>query len=331
MAAENRPKLFHYKAAHWLNGSTDLQNKLSVVLQHRAKIGQRREALDREGKNARFINGYRVSQGMLCGMVVVYTQGNNQLVLTDDTADRELPLEQLAPPKARSGKRREFVEGLLYFGIKGNHVFVLQSQTIQAKPFTDHLNWLFQQGVPSGQAPNLMELRDRPSNQLTKKALQGVKSITLRTPVGFETHSQDAPDHDNNGGSQELVVRRQKDDEGSKLFQAALEAIGNEALSEKHAFKEALQTGDIEIELRIVRRKRSTVANPSYALDDIAAVLTDKELADFTLDVPKVGKIRGTALSIQDHFTVPCRVAGRRPPMSSSRCTIGWKPCWTVI
>ena len=306
MPAEDRSKSFHYKAARWLGGPSNLQKRLNKVLSTRKKIGERREPLDREGKNARFINGHRTSRGMLCGMVVVYTQGTNQLVITDDTADQELEIEQIAPPKAQSGKRREFVEGLLYFGIKDNHVFLVQSQVIQAKRFNEHLSWLFQLGVPSGQAPNLPLLQDKAPGDLKKKAIKGVKSITLKAPVGFEAQTQDATQLTNGTPQQELVVRRQADDQGSKLFQAALEVIGNEALSEQHSFKEAMETGDIDIELRIVRRKRSTVEHPSYALDDIAALLTDKEDANYILDVPNVGKVNGKALTIQNDFIVPC-------------------------
>ncbi len=107
--------------------------------------------------------------------------------------------------------------------------------------------------------------------------------------------------------------------------------LPKEAFSERHAFKEALQTGDIEIELRIVRRKRSTEANPSYALDDIAAVLTDREDANYILDVPNVGKLKGTALSIQDDFTVPCPGGWHRLRTYSTRCTTGWKRSLSVI
>ena len=83
--------------------------------------------------------------GMQFGNLVLYASEQNRAIIAiDDNAD-ELDIEQIAPPKSNDGRRREFLESILYYGIKQNHVVLLQSMSLRARELELHLNWLLRE------------------------------------------------------------------------------------------------------------------------------------------------------------------------------------------
>jgi hypothetical protein len=93
----------------------------------------------------RFVNTHRAAMGMQFGNLVLYASEQNRAIIAiDDNAD-ELDIEQIAPPKSNDGRRREFLESILYYGIKQNHVVLLQSMSLRARELELHLNWLLRE------------------------------------------------------------------------------------------------------------------------------------------------------------------------------------------
>jgi hypothetical protein len=93
----------------------------------------------------RFVNTHRAAMGMQFGNLVLYASEQNRAIIAiDDNAD-ELDIEQIAPPKSNDGRRREFLESILYYGVKQNHVVLLQSMSLRARELELHLNWLLRE------------------------------------------------------------------------------------------------------------------------------------------------------------------------------------------
>lgn len=82
---------------------------------------------------------------MTVGSLLIYSRGRNQPLVTEDDAATEMPVEQIAPPPSSAGARRDFIESLLFFGIKDNHVILLQSSALRARQLETHLAGSFKQ------------------------------------------------------------------------------------------------------------------------------------------------------------------------------------------
>lgn len=122
MARELKRKQLHYRKASFLKPTgQSLQDMLEDALNKLTPVTHRFENLDLDSPDEtwrRFINTHRAALGMQFGNLVLYASEQNRAIIAiDDNAD-ELDIEQLAPPKSNDGRRREFLESILYYGIK---------------------------------------------------------------------------------------------------------------------------------------------------------------------------------------------------------------------
>ena len=139
--AQTSTRTLSYKRATFLNGTPDLQRLLTAALRRHRTVGERMEELHPEDRTRRFINTHRSQLGMLFGNLLIYSPNRNQALLTVAPDAEELDVRQVAPPEV-DGQRTEFLESILYFGVRGNHVVLLQSAALRARAFEAYLNWL---------------------------------------------------------------------------------------------------------------------------------------------------------------------------------------------
>src|ERR1700730_1850545 len=123
--AELKPKVFFYKRAI-PEPPGDLQSLLKAAFSKHATVGDRLEEIEKTGQT-RFVTLHRSRDGFLFGVMISYTVGNNQPIIGIDLTQKEIGLRQIEPPPDTTGKRNEFIEGTLYFGVRENHVILLQS------------------------------------------------------------------------------------------------------------------------------------------------------------------------------------------------------------
>ena len=144
MRAESMQKRLNYKRANYLHGTGNLQADVKAAIGKASTVGARKQIVNAAENTFLLLNSVRSRWSMLFGAMLIYSRGRNQPLVTENDAADDLKVEQMAPPPDRSGARRDFIESLLFFGIKGNHVVVLQSSGIRARAFETHLNWLLQ-------------------------------------------------------------------------------------------------------------------------------------------------------------------------------------------
>lgn len=288
---ETRPKTFHYKEGDTGDVATDLQALLTAAFARAPKIKHRQQPLDTEGTQIRFLSLNRVHKKVLCGVVVIYTKGQHQAVVPVDEDAKEVPLEQIAPPDNTEGKRTEFVEGTMFFGVFVNHVILVQSANFRAKQLEDYFNWLLRRGLSADVQPPLISIIDKPPLNLRQKAITGVKTITLKAPIEFKTQTEKTK-------GKEIVLK--PEGLGFRLFESAMDSV-REGFSDAFRFNEALESGDIEVRLQLFYRKRTKKGTAPIMLDDIAAALSHTDV-EYEMDIPGYGKVGSDVLKIrQDH------------------------------
>ena len=168
--AQTGTRVLHYKRATFLHDGQDLQSLLAAALRRRQTVGDRMEELHPEERTKRFINSYRSQMGMLFGNLLIYSPDRNQALLTVSPDASELDVRQVAPPEI-GGQRTEFLQSILYFGVRDNHVVVLQSAALRARALEAYLNWLLNSD------PNLLGEDNGvfcPMNRATQCALRFV-------------------------------------------------------------------------------------------------------------------------------------------------------------
>ncbi|WP_211471679.1 hypothetical protein [Collimonas humicola] len=191
MARETKRKQLHYRKATFLNPhGKSLQDLIEEALAKVTPVSQRFQGLD-DGTDdgwRRFINTHRAFYGLQFGNMVLYAPDQSRhIIAIDDTAD-ELDIEQIAPPMGNDGKKRQFLESLLYYGIQGNHVILLQSMAMKARDFEHYLNWLLHNAGVLAPENGVFLNNFLPTATQERLAKAEVKSVRVGTPL-FSTQA----------------------------------------------------------------------------------------------------------------------------------------------
>jgi hypothetical protein len=287
--AKLKPKAFFYKRAVPEPGQ-NLESLLKAAFAKHATVGDRLEEIEKTGQT-RFVTLHRSRDGFLFGVMISYTVGNNQPIIGIDLTQKEIGLRQIEPPPDTTGKRNEFIEGTLYFGVRENHVILLQSMSFRSGQFEEHVNWLLRHMLPADRHPDLVKIVDVVPSQVKPRRISGVKTLTIRAPIEFQSEIM----------ARDVVVRTMG--KGVELIKKAVELFGS-AGTESVEFEDALKTGDVEVTLQVKYKQRGS--DERTMLDSLAARFShvDDEHFKMDLEIPGLGTVGTDALRIKESLRV---------------------------
>lgn len=293
MANTNKriPKKVYCKKARFQSNGVNketLQELIQASIKALPKAKKRREVIGGTEDYYRLINNFSVVDGAFCGVMVAYESGTNALTLSEEEDAETYTIEQLAPP-AQDGKRREFLDGLLFFAIRSNHVAVIQSQSLRSAEFEQHLLWLIKQASKVNQGV-LFSLDDSISKRVVEKIKQQhVKTIQIGGPLVV---AKDAGGH---------VLDYEQRSSKKQSFTIGgfgpdlLNALGRR-LPKSLKFKDALDE-NIKLSLQI-QYIRSVSDKGQQLLDTLAIALRNHDGSDTKLILNDGSEVTGEHLKL---------------------------------
>ncbi len=290
MKAETKPKTIHYRRATFLQGHNDLQSVLVKALDKLKNVGQRLEDLSAEDHSHRFINRNVRQLGMLFGSLMVYAEGTNHPLVTIETDKPEFDVEQIAPP-SQDGKRREFLDSILYFGIKNNHVLLAQSAALTSRHMESHLFWLLHRAGALSEEDGV-SLNDYMPQATRKKIEQAhVRKVSIGTPLETKPIM-------NQGSSTRTVekVRHLRYTPSGLGFDFLRVALGDQWLK-KLKLDEALDDSRLQVSLEI-SYSYNTTEKSQKLLDDIANSLRHVNEEDIRIKLKNNSVIHGKEMKL---------------------------------
>ncbi len=287
MSRESVTKRAYLKQAIFLNkkDSPTIQAKLVQALKKLHRIGDRKEVLGEDQMYVRSVIYHRQYANMLFGIFASYERGTHQLTVAEDDDAETLAIEQVAPPKNADNKRREFLEGICYFGLLGNHVIVVQSNALGAKQIEHHINWLLNQSkvVAEGNAVGLSDQIAAATKEKIRNA--HVKEVEIGAP--FIQAQEVAP------GEREITKDAAMTYSGLGLDMVR-QLLGDRLDAMK--LTDALD-GNIEVSLRI-RYKQKTTEKAHNLLDNIALAIRHLDEDQVKLNLVGGGNVIGSQLKL---------------------------------
>lgn len=196
---ETKTKKITYKEVSIPSVSKTLQEMLTELMDKYQKADMRKELVNPEDENLfRLINKSEVYQGVLFCQLVAFEPGHSQryIQLKDDAESYEirsvtsLELAQLsdeAVDQIQTEQQkiiREFIDSILYFGVFGNSIVVMQSRSLTTRELETHLKWLL--GTLSTLIPAecILKVSDKPKEEIIEEVLKRpVKSVSIGAPV----------------------------------------------------------------------------------------------------------------------------------------------------
>lgn len=187
-----------YKAVHFDHSpgkGVTLASLLTKAFTKLKTVGDRRKNIGSPDEPIVHVIGTPVNEpsGISFGALMTYTPGTEPLFLIDDAQAQDVLLEKLSIEDTDDGKRREFLESILFFAAYKNHVALIQSQALKAAQLESYLLWLLHSAqVLPGNV--LLKLIDTPPKAVRQKMIAGggVRTIKLGGEV-VPTSSSAAP------------------------------------------------------------------------------------------------------------------------------------------
>jgi len=285
-----------------------LKSLLHQALDTRATVGERRMNVGSEDHPVYHVLGSQLCEtnGFVFGTLMTYTPGTDPLFLVDDADAAEVLLEKLKVPVTDKGKRREFLESLMFFGVIRNHLVLMQSQALKAPQLEAYLRWILHgAGVLPGD--NTFYLTDTPTPSVRSKmdSGQGVRSIKLGGEVlppsilegDVLPASQQGPSEGKKSiertQSLSVVTSVAREDHG---VLAALKKLLSPAQAAKIDFDQ-LNGSNIEMSVTL-RYKKETTEDGQKLMDTLGAALRNTEDVETVLTLNDGGTIRGADLKL---------------------------------
>lgn len=295
MARTSITKYVYCKKAVFLDSKDkpSLQAKLGEALSKLRKVGARKETLGSDDRNVRAIIYHRHYANMLFGVMASYERGTHQLTVADDDDAEMLSVAQVAPPKNDNNKRQEFLEGVCYFGVAKNHVVLVPSRALGAKPLEQHVNWILERTGLLGNSIRV-GLSDQ-IGQVTRERIRAshVKQVEIGAPL-IDTNELE----ESSAPSGRSVTAVQYVGLGMDMLRQILGAdkINNMRLAD------AID-GNIEVSLKI-RYKRSTTEKAHRFLDNIALAVRNLDEDEVKLKLAGGGTIKGKDLKLSAPMSI---------------------------
>ncbi|MDF3030809.1 MAG: hypothetical protein K0R03_1367 [Moraxellaceae bacterium] len=292
---EQKRKQLHYRRASFLQptGRT-LQDLVEEAVNRLTPVSARIERLNDDAEGwQRFINTHRSVMGMEFGNLVLYAPDQNrQIIAMDDDAD-ELDIEHIAPPEMKDGKKRQFLESLLYYGLKDNHVILLQSMALRARDIELYLNWLLRT-VGIFDENNAVFLNNY-APQVTQEKLERaeVKSVKIGTPL-VDMSAEMAPEAPTQGGMSSRSVRFRPWGEGLDI----LRAVMPERMKDL-SWEDLQSSSNLEVFVEVTY-KRQTDESSQQLLNKLTTALRHVGDEDIRIELKGGGSIVGSELQIKN-------------------------------
>ncbi|SDP60769.1 hypothetical protein SAMN04489708_117109 [Paracidovorax cattleyae] len=254
------------------------------------------------------------TDGFVFGALMTYTPGTDSLCVIDDDQAFDVQIEKLAVPSTEDGKRREFLESMMYFGIVDNHMVLMQSQALKSPQLESYLRWLLH-GAEVLAGTNTFQLIDTPSTTVRQRmeAGKGVRAIKLDGEVlPPSAVARAAPGDQPPVGPAVAVAPTQRVDQISLVTStvddddfgvlAALKKLFSPSQAARIDFAK-LAGSNIQMSVTL-RYKRNTTEDGQALMDTLGVALRNTDDLDTRIHLKDGGTIRGGDLKLDGKISL---------------------------
>jgi hypothetical protein len=292
-----------------VNGQ-DLKTMLETALNKRKTFGDRRQNVSSADNPIYHVVGSHTCEekGFVFGTLMTYTPDTNPLCFVEDDQAVDVVLEQVSAPETDDGKRREFLASMMYFGVIGNHMVLMQSQALKSAQLESYLRW-YLHAAEVLEGTNTFQLIDTPSDSVKRKMKQGrgVRAIKLGGEVLPPTVMAPRPEKvvavpvaPREVATQTTATAVATQENFGVL--AALKTLMNPVQAAKINF-EKLAGSNIELSVTL-RYSRKTTEEGQKLMDSLGAALSHNDDVDTELELVGGGSIKGSDLKLTGPISV---------------------------
>jgi hypothetical protein len=296
-------KQLFYKQAEFLQPSTvPLQDylrralKQMSVIQRQEPVGHAMSASGGVDTWLRLINSPRNDAGFQLGTLVSYSPGTNHLVLSQAASEAgdELDVSKLGPPDGK-----HFIESPLYFGVRDNHVVILQSRNLRAEALESHLNWLLKHAGQIDDEQRIVLTDVIPEEIKQKLRKKPITKVLMRAPF-FEAQGND----EEAVGARILRPAKAGTGLGLSILKAIMPSQQYQALKVEEMNE--LNSVQLNLEIKIAgRQKKKSGATENDMMRTLLRAIRNVPDTDFVqVEIEGAGTTKGNDLRVHDNVHI---------------------------
>lgn len=281
---EKKQKRLTYWEARFLQNKVTLQQALKDAMTALPNWNDRSINLTSIDETERvFLNDTISRNSMFFGQIVQYEPGRHHHAIRAETNKPVVNVVEIAPKIENDAVRAEFLESILYFGVKDNHVVLLQSRNLQGREFENYLSWILAEAKAIEEEDGVQLVRgvtattkdkiaqDPPTKiKIGTPLFEGTRKVTLTTPSGKRSRS---------------VYRLT-----GKLWKFLKDEAGGSL--DKLAVDDSIDPSSIRAFVEIRYRKKSDVES-GKVMEELTSALRHQHEDDIRVKFPKTGELRG--------------------------------------
>ncbi len=314
VSQKKRYKTLYYKNASIVGIQKTLGDMLKEALSessNRKKASSRQESINDSG-DMRFINSYENYNGMFFSQLVSIEAGKIQSYLHLDDESESYPIKPVnldlvegKDLKATEKLRREFLDSIIYFGVIGNHVAILQSSTLRSRQLESYLNWFLGTSCCNILPENTpIILNDSITDEMRERITQSpAKEISVGSPINTKpvlpvNFSSDAGTTTLTTNANVASVKHVLDQDDASLIKRffGLNLTGKQ-------FSDSLEKANLSLEMTL-KFKNTTTKNGQQLIDQVATSLRHLDPEDYYIKLSDKSTIRGGELVVAGQITV---------------------------
>lgn len=269
----------------------NFEQLLAAAYAAKSHARDRRMKLSEDDKQYQILNTLEESNNILTGSIFSFTEDANQNAVEIKSMAKSYPIKVFAPPRT-SGRRLEFVEGLIYLAAKGNYMAIMSHQHVSPTMIESYLGWLLSSHV--GHTVSVL-LKDPARPELRNYNMQNAKRIVLHNGIRVAPREQTQEDGN--------PIRYRADGFGWDAIKKVAAAFGGvppdlEDLDDEHALDR------LKIEVVIsTRRIKAIHGARGDAMEVVANAFRDMDNPPVTFEFKD-----GRKITLSD-YRVSCRVS----------------------
>jgi hypothetical protein len=310
---DHKSKTLHYRYAEikGYSGSLTLGDMLNKALTSLFLVKNRYQVVNEDShdpeedgflKSKLFINNKATRWNIVFGDLMRYSDGTNKSTVTIDDKAEHLEVESIVPPKSDEGKRREFLDSILYFGAFKNHIAIVQSAVLRTSELERHINWLLKEAKVLVENEHVLLTTKIPELAQKKLEKSDTKVLKIGAPLIDSVEGMPIKDlqekysEDHHFDAKKINVKP-KGLGLNWLLNAFgdMEKLKEHGITEEMLAEDALGGSSINVALEI-SYSRTVSKKSQNIINIVSTAMRHSHPDDIAIDYGKVGRLVGREL-----------------------------------
>ncbi|HIF9275968.1 TPA: hypothetical protein ACX6QR_004046, partial [Photobacterium damselae] len=193
---------------------------------------------------------------------------------------------------------------MAYFGVMGNHMVVMGSQSLKSKELERHLNW-FLTTLTNQEIESAIMLSDRPTENAIKQLEKShAKSVSIGSDIIYQPENKSLPPSTINEHYESNIIEAKSVKWTPKGLGAnVLEFMKEHGYIGNFDFNETLDDANLQVCIEF-KYNRKTTKSGQRVIDTLSTSLRHMDKEDVAINLHGGGRIKGDDLKLSHTISI---------------------------